>query len=232
MAIVKRGSRGADVQRLQILLNDKLKPCPQLKPDGSFGLKTETAVKQYQTQKGLIPDGVVGPKTWAMLGQTATALPAPPPTVTAGAPWMDIAKAEIGVHENSLPGQHNQRIIDYHATTTLHATTDETAWCFSFVNWVIKQSGRSGTNSAAAKSWLDWGQSLTTAKAGAVTVIKKKGATSDLATGSTSGFHVGFLVSSSPNSVRLLGGNQSDSVKYSDFSLTKWEVRGYRWPNS
>lgn len=38
-----------------------------LKPDGSFGPKTEEAVKNYQTKNSLTPDGVVGPKTWEVI---------------------------------------------------------------------------------------------------------------------------------------------------------------------
>lgn len=77
---------------------------------------------------------------------------------------------------------------------------------------------------------MNWGQKLTFPQIGAVVVIKKKNATSDKATGSTSGFHVAFYVSSSPSSLRLLGGNQSDQVKYSNFSLEKYDVKGYYWP--
>lgn len=65
---------------------------------------------------------------------------------------MPIAKAEMGIYENSAPGKHNKRIIEYHAVTTLKATTDETPWCSSFVNWVVKQAGYKGTDSALAKS--------------------------------------------------------------------------------
>ena len=32
-----------------------------------FGPKTEAAVRAFQRQRGIVPDGIVGPKTWAEL---------------------------------------------------------------------------------------------------------------------------------------------------------------------
>jgi uncharacterized protein (TIGR02594 family) len=143
---------------------------------------------------------------------------------------MTIAEAEVGVHEDAIPGRQNQRIIEYHQATSLRATTDEVPWCSSFVNWVMKQAGYRGTNSALAKSWLDWGLAIESPRAGAVVVIKKKGAASDVATGSSTGFHVAFFVSVSPAYIRLLGGNQGDQVRYSNFYLKGYDIKGYRWP--
>lgn len=227
---VQQGSQGADVRRLQILLNDKLIPRPHLRVDGDFGARTHAAVLAFQAQERLKVDGVVGERTWAALGQKPTSPVTPAPPGAEDAAWYTIAQEEIGVRESALPGQHNQRIIEYHATTTLKATTDETAWCSSFVNWAMVQAGLQGTNSAAAKSWMNWGQQLPFPRVGAVVVIKRRNATSDQATGSTSGFHVGFYVRSSPTSLRLLGGNQSDQVRYSSFSLEKYDVKGCYWP--
>jgi hypothetical protein len=50
----------------------------------------------------------------------------------------DIATQELGVAE--IYGDvHNKRILEYHQATRLKATTDEVAWCASFVNWCLWQ---------------------------------------------------------------------------------------------
>jgi uncharacterized protein (TIGR02594 family) len=226
---LKLNDRGIEVRKLQILLNTLVIPSPALKVDGHFGLKTELAVNAFQKCKNLVVDGKVGPKTREALGLKS--IVAPTPVIIAPiSPWTDIAIAELGVHEDSRPGKHTARIVEYHKTTTLKATDDETPWCSSFVNWVMIQSGRRGTNNALARSWLDWGQAVTTPSTGVVVVIKKKTPGSTNATGSSSGFHVGFYLSSSATSIEILGGNQNDRVKKSSFSLNTYEIKGYRKP--
>jgi uncharacterized protein (TIGR02594 family) len=229
MTNLKLNDRGPDVKKLQLLLNTQVTPRPNLEIDGHFGPATHKAVVAFQAAHKLTADGVVGPKTRAALGlkPTPTAPAAPPGPLT---DWMDIAVAELGVHEDSQPGKHNARIVEYHQTTTLKATTDETPWCSSFVNWVMVQSGRAGTNNALARSWLDWGTAVDPPQLGDVIVIKKKTPGTTQATGSPTGYHVGFFVSQTVASVRILGGNQGDQVKYSNFMLTGYDVKGYRRP--
>jgi uncharacterized protein (TIGR02594 family) len=227
MLSLKTGSHGPAVRQLQLLLNAQLSPSPNLPADGSFGPRTRDALLRFQTAKHLTADGIAGPLVMHALGQKPVSIVAPAGT---GPAWLQIAQAELGIHENSLPGQQNKRIIEYHAATTLKAQIDEVPWCSSFVNWVMKQAGYTGTGNALAMSWLTWGREQKTPQAGAITVIKKKGANKDHATGSSTGFHVGFYVGSTPSAIRLLGGNQGDSVKYSNFMLAGYDIRGYRWP--
>ena len=59
MTVLRIGSKGPDVMKLQQLL--------YLKADGIFGQITLEAVKDFQRDNGLFPDGIVGPKTWEVL---------------------------------------------------------------------------------------------------------------------------------------------------------------------
>jgi peptidoglycan hydrolase-like protein with peptidoglycan-binding domain len=35
--------------------------------DGVFGPGTEAAVRAFQRTQGLVPDGIIGPKSWGLL---------------------------------------------------------------------------------------------------------------------------------------------------------------------
>lgn len=78
--VLKSGSHGEHVARLQKLLNAILAPVPPLAEDGDFGRNTESAVRAFQAREHLDPvDGVVGPDTWAALA--CAAAPCAPSTV-------------------------------------------------------------------------------------------------------------------------------------------------------
>jgi uncharacterized protein (TIGR02594 family) len=143
---------------------------------------------------------------------------------TAGKSWLEIAEGELNTHEDSRPGKHTLRILDYHATTRLQATTDETPWCSSFVNWVVIQSGRKGTNNALARSWLEWGTPVEP-KPGCIIVLKRNASAKPV---QGSGYHVGFLVEKSQHSASILGGNQSDQVMVKDYLAADWDIKGCR----
>jgi len=67
------GSKGEDVKLLQEILNSY---GYSLKVDGDFGSSTEAAVKKFQKSRGLVADGIVGPKTWnALLPEDPSSFP-------------------------------------------------------------------------------------------------------------------------------------------------------------
>ncbi|GHO87917.1 serine/threonine-protein kinase [Dictyobacter formicarum] len=75
---IQSGSTGSLVKTLQNSLNAHYNAhdfpnspynfSPPLTVDGDFGSLTQSAVKDYQSAKGLQVDGVVGPQTWHSLG--------------------------------------------------------------------------------------------------------------------------------------------------------------------
>lgn len=242
--LLVRGQRGPEVVRLQQLLNRQTNPSCRLTADGDFGPATERAVRRFQEARHLPVDGQVGRQTWqALLSSVgdltdvvhqAPTAPAQRPRTTPSTPastaepaWLTVARGEIGQEEVSGAAHHNPRIIAYHATTGLRAQTDEIAWCASFVNWVMLQTGIEGTGSAGAASWLRWGQPCE-AQTGAIVVIRNQAAAGSSLT--TTGNHVGFLLEETATHYVVLGGNQSNMVRRSQFPRSRWTLRGYRWP--
>ncbi|GIV97552.1 MAG: N-acetylmuramoyl-L-alanine amidase [Herpetosiphonaceae bacterium] len=62
--IVQRGHSGERVKTVQYLLRAR---GYSITVDGIFGSGTESAVKSFQSSKGLTVDGIVGPQTWEAL---------------------------------------------------------------------------------------------------------------------------------------------------------------------
>ncbi len=134
--------------------------------------------------------------------------------------WMSVAEKEVGTKEYTGTTNNNPRILEYHATTSLNASNDETPWCAAFTGWVLKQVGIQGTRSASARSYLNWGSELKEPRYGAVVVVSR-------GTSAYTG-HVGFVARFDADTVWILGGNQKDSVNISAFKRSS--VVGYRWP--
>jgi uncharacterized protein (TIGR02594 family) len=133
-------------------------------------------------------------------------------------PWMPIARDEVGVAE----GQGDPRISQYFATTTLGPQPSSVPWCSAFVNFCVARGGDTGTNSALARSWLTWGQNAASLLPGCIVVLSR---------GSPALGHVGFYVGDDgQGSIRLLGGNQHNSVNISSFP--KANILGGRIPAS
>jgi len=132
-------------------------------------------------------------------------------------PWLPIALGEVGVKE--FPGSaDNPRIVEYLHSTNLPApdrSNDETYWCSAFVNWCIERAGYEGTDSAWAKSWLNWGKTIGTPRKGCIVIFKRD-----------DGGHVGFYMDETNTAIKVLGGNQSDEVSISGYS--KKNLLGYR----
>lgn len=132
-------------------------------------------------------------------------------------PWLDVARAEF--NQKEIEGlRHNPRIIEYHATTTLRATTDEVAWCASFVGWCLLKAGLPSTRSAAAISYATYGTPVETPQEGCIAVFSRVG-----------GNHVGFYVGEDAQGrILVLGGNQGNKVSIAPYSRAS--LIGFRLP--
>lgn len=91
MVVLYKGCTGDNVRTIQEALG--------IDVDGIFGPITEHFVKEYQKNKGLWSDGIVGPKTWTML-QVAT-------TDVSEADQDPVHFGDIDIAEHYLPkGQY------------------------------------------------------------------------------------------------------------------------------
>ena len=143
----------------------------------------------------------------------------PSETKNTFAPWLDIAKAEIGVKE--IPGKkHNERILEYHKATSLESTEDEVPWCSAFVSWCLEKAQVPSTRNAWARSYLAWGRKIETPVEGCIVVFSR---------GSASG-HVAFYLGESDSQIKVLGGNQSNQVSIEYYPKSR--LLGYRLPKA
>lgn len=94
--VVGRGARPEVVQALQSSLN-ALGAEPPLATDGALGPRTTAAIRAFQEQVGLSPDGVAGSDTLrALQAQEALALAAAAEPPAAALPHLERAEALVG----------------------------------------------------------------------------------------------------------------------------------------
>ena len=102
--MLQKGSKGPEVLALQ-----KALAAAGFNPhglDGSFGSKTEAALRAFQRAAGIVVDGKAGPQTWGALKSSSPGAPAQSP---AGAP---LRKGDMGADVRKLQtllGQHGIR---------------------------------------------------------------------------------------------------------------------------
>lgn len=125
--------------------------------------------------------------------------------------------------EKEIPGAvANPDIVKFASYTSLKATSDEVPWCSAFLNFIVAQCGDKGTNSAAARSWLDWGVYKSKPTPGCIVIIDRKDKNNPNAA------HVCLYASEGTraDTILCIGGNQGDMVKASVYE--KCKVLGYR----
>ena len=86
---LRKGDAGPYVTLAQTQLIQRGYDLGSYGADGKFGNATEKAVKQFQRDWDLTVDGVIGPKTWAMLDSTPTKI-----TYSVTVPHLSLKDAE------------------------------------------------------------------------------------------------------------------------------------------
>jgi hypothetical protein len=121
---LKLGSKGAEVKALQVALNENAATQVAATGVGSKGMETETfgpmtqtAVKKFQTLKGLTPvAGYFGPKSQAAMNASCVSTPTTPttPVVTPATGPVSVALAATSPKEGGLIGlQAGAKMADF-----------------------------------------------------------------------------------------------------------------------
>lgn len=129
----------------------------------------------------------------------------------------EVAASFIGFHEGEETEVLSSFIREATGNVINPATT---AWCAAFVNAALGAKGQQGTDSNLARSFQNWGKAVSTPKKGDIAVFERGNS-------SWQG-HVGFFVGPSDREgfVRILGGNQDNTVSIKEFPESK--LLGYR----
>jgi len=132
--------------------------------------------------------------------------------------YLSVAESILGMNERA----QRDAIKEFLKDGGVNLDPAQTAWCAGYVNAVFGHSGIDGTGSLAARSFLDWGDTVDDPKEGDVVVFSR---------GNPSGWqgHVGFFKGfDKDGNIKVLGGNQSDAVNVKSYS--KDRLLGYRRP--
>lgn len=133
-----------------------------------------------------------------------------------------LAQRFVGLRE--IAGDDDHPFIRWsHSLTTFGEASDEVPWCSSWLNAICWLLRLPRSKSAAARSWLEVGQTidLDRAQVGFDIVVLRRGASA------TAG-HVGLFagLSEDHQTVQLLAGNHGDAVTVAGFPVR--DVLGIR----
>jgi uncharacterized protein (TIGR02594 family) len=191
--------------------------------DGIRGRKTIKAIKAFQSANGLVGDGLVGPKTLAILFEEDSENEDEPFTIPVTMPWLESAFNLLGTQETPGAGS-NEAIMGWAENLELTSyNDDDIPWCGLFIAHCIGSQMPEEVlpnNPLGARRWVNFGKEITP-RLGAVMVFWR---------GSPSGWkgHVGFYWAEDDDAYHILGGNQSNAVSVT--RIAKERLITARWP--
>jgi uncharacterized protein (TIGR02594 family) len=127
---------------------------------------------------------------------------------------LKIAFNELGTEE-IVDTENNPKVLRYAKESGIQGiTSDEIAWCSTFVNWVALKAGLQISGKANARSWLNVGTKVNSPEPGDVVVFWRESPESWKG-------HVGFFLGVSPDQKRVycIGGNQGNRVSVSAYRM-------------
>lgn len=192
--------------------------------DGMPGRLTSKAIREFQAKHGLTVDGIVGPKTAAVLFPDGTARE-DGFGIPTGMPWLLEAYNLMGTRERPGRGS-NEAIMGWAQALELTSyNDDDIPWCGLFVAHCVGSQLTDEAlpgNPLGARKWESFGVG-TTPQLGSVLVFWR---------GSRDGWlgHVGFYWAEDDDAYHVLGGNQSNAVTVS--RLSKRRLLQARWPKT
>lgn len=187
--------------------------------DGIPGRKTKAAVKAFQMAHGLVPDGIAGPLTQAVLFPDEDITPED--VVATQRPWFDLAISKMGLHEKK---DHRELMRFLKSDGSTLGDPAELPWCGDFVETCIALTCPEEpmiANPYLARNWQNFGRDCEP-QVGAIAVYWRTHKTN-----STNG-HVAFLAGQEGDEYGNVGGNQGNRVSLSN--LKKDRLLTCRWP--
>ena len=101
---IRRGNKGADVIECQTMLTRLGYDIGKTGIDGDFGRATEAAVRSFQSDNGLVIDGVVGVMTWDALDKAIAQLDEKPSEKIYSVIIRNLDKTQAEAIANNYPG--------------------------------------------------------------------------------------------------------------------------------
>ena len=134
---------------------------------------------------------------------------------------INIALSQYGVTE-IIGKEHNPIVLNYFKEIGHRwVTTDETAWCSAFVNWVALKGNVERCHKLTARSWLQVGTKINQPKLNDVVIFWRHKKSSWKG-------HVGFFIGYTEDKkhIYVLGGNQNNQVNIKKYPA--YRLLGFR----
>ena len=150
--------------------------------------------------------------------------------------WMKVLLEEY--NNFSLNRSNNSRIREYHKVGGGINADYKTAWCASFANWVLKNSGVSDKTCASSQEMCYFLKKIDKPYYGSILVLSSYNNKGE----KTGHGHVTFItdITSNKKQYICLGGNQGGKIKYSKYNIKSkipirggfMKINGIYWPNN